>query len=141
MMKIKKNVIVDILIYTFLYLISTGLMIVVELLFTKSDALFLLLFRLISMIIDIFLWPIFEKARIFLAYKKNWPKYLANVISFAIIIQLPYVVRLFATKNHWEDINMYIIMVFMSSFVLGQIMPWLKDKIKNYMVRRNANRN
>jgi hypothetical protein len=142
-MKIKisnRNSIVDVLIYTALYLVSTILMFIVELIFTSGDIGFLLKFRSISLVIDMVLWFVFDSLRNYLDKKKRWPKYFANIFAFGLTIQSCYIVRLLITIDHWDNLNLMIWGVVLSTFILGQAMPWLKNKIKKFMKKRKQKR-
>lgn len=133
---ISKNVFIDVLIYTALYIVSAISMFLVEFLGAKGDLIFLLKFRIISMLIDMFLWSIFDKLRAFLVKSWKWSSYWSNVISFALIIDTMYVLRLKLYQDHFGNLDIYIPLVFASTLVIGPITVWSKEKIKTYISNR-----
>jgi len=135
--KIKQKIVVDVLIYTGLSILFAIIMFLIEffLLGTK-DWSFLLWFRLGSIVVDALLWRYFEKTRELIASGLIVSKYWANTISFILIIQILYIVRLVLFKSHFNNLGLYIVVVLASSFVIAPIIIWIKDYIKKQIENR-----
>ena len=126
------NGLIDMIIYTCIYFVSAVILLFIEIIVSsKEEISFLIMFRIISLVIDFGLWILFEKMRNHFIKQKKWPKYWANILAFIVVIQIPYIIRLFIFRSHFGPLEKYFLGVILSAFILGHIMPIIKDDIKS----------
>ena len=130
--KVKQNYLADRIIYSGIYVVFGIVMFLIEYFILGTENWkFLIIFRLISVGVDVVLWGVFEKLRYLMSWGLLLHSYFANVFAFMITIQFVYIIRLVAARSHFDNLGMYIVVVILSSFAIAPLIVWIKEYIKN----------